>query len=805
MKISYTWLCEIIPGLSQISPHDLATKLTFSGLEVEAIEDQAERFNGIVVGEVVHREKHPNADKLSLCRVKAGDEEFQVVCGAPNVQAGKKYPFATLGTKMPDGLEIKPVKLRGVESFGMLCSARELQFDGDHSGLLELDDQFTSGLPISLVFGKNDFLFEINITPNRGDALSHWGVARDVAAITGLKVNTDIVMPKHVDHFVRANKRVKTTLSVDVKDPLACGRFTGSQIFNVTVKPSPAWLQHRLEALGLRPINNIVDLTNYVMLLTGHPVHAYDERDISGQKIVVRTLDKEETFKTLDEIDRKLQAGDIVIADAKRVVGLAGIMGGENSQIKEDTKNVILEVAFFDPVMIRKTAKRLGLQTDSSYRFERFVNPDSVLKAHQILQALILLLAGGEATEITDAYPQPFKPVTLELPASEITRMLGISVPQDDVTRILTGLGCDCSCRREAYHVTVPLSRSDLTRPIDLIEEVARLYGLDKIPAVMPTPSTRYAVEADVVRVEREVKELLVAHGFTETVHYSFCDEKELVSVLKPLSQDDWMKLKNPISEEMGVMRTSLLPQLISCYKKNKLNTQNGLRLFELRRVYFSQNEKTVLAGLYTGNPYGRNRFGLNREADFADGKGVLESIFGLGRVSITEKTHEQWPFHPGQSIEIVRSGQRLATLGALHPQLLVEQKITDRLYYFEIDFDFLSENFKKEPIKYHAVSVLPAVYRDLAIVVPKNVTHADILRTIDEEKSPLLKHVELFDLYEGNQVEEGKKSLAYSMVYEPDVGADLASAHSLTDEEVNKAHFSLVERLEKKLGVKLR
>lgn len=806
MKISYKWLCELLPGLNQINPIELAHQLTMSGLEVESILDFGKKFSGIVVGEVIKKDKHPGADKLSVCEVSTGEQKFQVVCGAPNVQAGHKYPFATLGTVMPSGLGIKPVKLRGVESFGMLCSAKELELEHPEDGLLELPTLSVPGSPVHVAVGLDDVVFELNVTPNRGDALSHWGVVRDIAALTGLKPKLDILVPQASgQNFNPAPKCAAEGPEVDLKISLdasqACPRYTGSQIFGVKVGPSPCWLARRLVSLGVRSINNVVDATNYIMLLTGHPVHAFDATTVAGHHIKIQQIPSAQKFKTLDGVERELLAGDLVIADGSGPVALAGIMGGENSEVKDSTQDLILEVAHFDAAQIAKTSRRLGLQTESSYRFARAVNPDSVFEAHVLLRDLILALAGGRGAEIQDLYPKPFKPVQLVLKSAEIRRLLGMDVHQDDVLRVLGGLNCEVEVRSDGFHVSVPLSRSDLTRPVDLIEEIARILGLDRIPSVMPMLNLRSTVESDGSRSENKIKSYFAAQGFSETIHYSFSEAQFLKTVF-PESHAG-LGLKNPISEDLKIMRPSLLPSLLQCYKKNHLKQEQGLRLFECRTVYPVDAEGNVaevkrLAGLYGGPVWGRNRFGLKREHDFFDGLGILNAFFRDAGLSLHPVRHEAWPFHPGQSVIFKKQDDELARFGGLHPELLQTLKITQNLFYFEIKFDLLAKSYQHTPVRYAPFGELPPVYRDLAIIVAQELSCEDVLKTIAQEKPACLKSVELFDLYAGEQVPEGKKSMAFSFTYEPD-------AENLTDEAVNAMHFALVERLGQRLNVVLR
>ncbi|MCP5464884.1 MAG: phenylalanine--tRNA ligase subunit beta [Deltaproteobacteria bacterium] len=802
MKISYRWLCEIIPGLDKIPAAELAEKLTHSGLEMEGLEDQAQKYKGIVVGLVKSLKPHPNADKLRVCEVSTGSQSTQVVCGAPNVKEGGRYPLATLGTVMPSGMEIKPVKLRGEPSSGMLCSASELELSADSNGLLPLSDHFKEGDAISEVLQLNDVVMELNITPNRGDALSHWGVAGDIAALTGLSLDQNIIAGALAQERFSESEQ-KGAVGIKLQSPEACGRFSVSEIKSVKVAPSPLWLAQRLESLGIRSINNVVDATNFVMLLTGHPVHAYDRRDLAGSDIIIKTLDAPTPFKTLDEQERSLVAGDLVIADQNGPVGLAGIMGGANSEIKDDSTDLVLEVAYFDPNNIRKTARRLGLNSESSYRFERFVNPDSVVLAHQKLQQLILNLAGGNASAITDAYPKPFQKKQITLRSDRVEALLGVRVADDVIQNILSRLGCEVSLSSTGvFSVLAPIGRSDLEREVDLIEEVARLQGLDKIPAEMPRLSLRSPQESDSARVGRWAKDFFVGKGFVETVHYSFTDE-DLLKLVVPQTEANWEKLKNPISEDLKIMRPSLLPQLIQCYQKNRLLQEEGLRFFELRTVFSKEtsgkvHEAPVLAGLYTGSEFGRNRFSKERPFDLFDGKGWLELLFKQARIALSVSEHSDWPYHPSMSMAFFDRDQKIATLGALHPELLQKFKIKEQVFVFEIAFDQFSKAFQKQSLRYQNISSFPAVYRDLALVADDSLSFGAIESCIQKHRPAWLSDVHLFDVYQGENLPAGKKSLAISMKYE-------SPGESLTDEKVNEQHFALVDVLQKELKVALR
>lgn len=644
-------------------------------------------------------------------------------------------------------------------------------------------------------------IFEVNVTPNRGDVLGHMGLAIEIGALTGLALNEAGGIPKSFAKKFAATAvgTEKTGVSVHNLEPKACPRYSSSTISGVSVGPSPAWLSQRLEALGIRSLNTIVDATNYVMLLTGNPVHAFDLEKLSGHALVVRAAEVGARFRTLDGLERELVRGDLLIADGNQAVALAGVMGGENSEVSPTTKALALEVAAFDPDIVRKTAKRLGIKTESSYRFERFVDPSRVRAAHEWLQRLIVAIAGGQASVIFDNYPAPAPVRTIDFPISEVSRLLGIVISQIQVTEILTRLGCQVELSHGRLCVSVPGNRPDLTRPADLVEEVARLYGLDKIPAVMPVLPVHVPFESKVSALESTLKDFFIDHGFVETLHYSFGDPVWFESVLRHGEDNQWVSLKNPLSEDFSVMRPSLLPHLLATYLKNRPLSRKGIRLFESRSVFSQSGETRVLAGLMAGNPLGKNRFGLTHDDDFYDVKSLIDKFFMKAGLQPRLTVLSDWPFHPTQSATYHVGDALFAKVGVLHPELLLEHKVRDRVLYFEIAIETFAEAFGQNKKAFVPVNPLPPVYRDLALLVPAQLSHQDILEAIHAAKPKQLKRVELFDLYQGANLEEGKKSLAYAFVYEPSDG------EAMTDDEVNRLHFDLVETLSQKLGVTIR
>lgn len=765
MKISVQWLKEIMPSL-RASKQKIAEGLTLAGLEVEAVTEHG--LDSVLVGLVRSKEKHPNADRLSLCRVWDGHQELQVVCGAPNVLEGGLYPFAPVGAILPNGLEIKKATIRNVESFGMLCSASELGLAYTGTGLLPLS-AVKVGATISKALKLKDTILEVNITPNRGDCFSHVGIAREVAALFDLPLKTS-------KHFYKPAHQEK--ISVRIHDKKGCPRYTSCLMHGVEVKPSPLWLQLRLERLGIRSINNLVDATNILMLETGHPVHAFDARFIEGNEIHIRSIHEETSLITLDDVERKLVPGDLVITDQKKIVALAGIMGGKNSGVQSDTSAIILEVAQFDASRIRRTTKRLGLSTESSLRFERNVPGSSVGLAMEGLIQLIGCLAGGRPGPIHDLYPKVGAIRRVPLRRDRIRQVLGMEIPDRRITQILKSLNLSPKKLKAGWSTMIPEYRSDLNREIDLIEEVVRLQGMGSIKPELP----KMAVGQAGVQGEREdlARNFFVSLGFLETIHLSFCPENGDVNS---------HALQNPLSQEEGCLRSSLLPKLLQLAE-----SQSGpIRFFELRCV-FEEQETQRLAGILGGTNAFPSWARKPRKIDFYDGKGILESFFKNQKchVEFMPDTHPH--FHPDQCLRLQAGDQVLGYYGLLHPSLTHKN---GELYYFDLDFKALV-NVPEETIHCREISPFPSVTRDLALVVEQSLTHQQILSAIHGKKVEWLKKISLFDVYQGENLEEGKKSLAFTLVYENPL-------RTLTDEEVNAEHFGLVSYLEGKLQARLR
>lgn len=791
MKISTHWLSELLPSLKK-SPEEIAERLTSIGLEVEAIEKQGQGLERIVVAQVLAKEKHPQADRLSVCRVFDGSREYQVVCGAPNVEAEGKYPFALTGAVMPGGLEIKKAVLRGVESEGMLCSARELGLESETPGLLTLPAEAPIGLSFAEYYGLTDTILELNVTPNRGDCLSHLGVARELSAAFGVPFS------KNKSSYKKGSYSVKSHLKVNVEDRTGCVRYCGAMIRGVKVLSSPQWLQRRLGSLGIRPINNVVDATNLVMFETGHPVHAFDYHRLSGGEIYVRRAKADLPFETLDHESRLLQSDDLVIADAKGPAALAGIMGGVSSEITEQTTEVVLEAASFDPVTVRKTAKRLALHTDSSQRFERVVPAETVSDALNRLISLVCKLAGGEAAkDIIDVKTRVSKPVTVVLRFKRLNQVLGFVVKPLTVEKALKGLGFTLRKISGGFKVGVPVFRSDVTREIDLIEEVVRLIGYDKIQPELPRLEMKLITENASSRHEEAIGQVFIEAGFLETIHYSFGEKADFEKA--GFDPQDLIELANPLSSELGTLRPSLIPGLIAAVKKNQSHAlETGFRFFERRSVYSkSIPEHRRLTALYTGETFDLNWKGIKKPLDFYDGKGFVSRLLQGLPVSFDYACANPL-FHPRQSITLKVGEKILGWVGQLHPAVAQNFEVSQTLYILDLDYAMLADLWSRKTPQLKPISPFPAVGRDLALVCDKELSYGTLEKMILSRQVPGLTRVELFDVYEGPQLPATKKSFALTLLYEN-------PARTLTDDEVNATHFGLVDYLKENLGVSLR
>jgi phenylalanyl-tRNA synthetase beta chain len=802
MKISYQWLRDFVDV--SISPSDLARCLTHAGLEVEDLVEHLPPFQGVVVAEVISQASHPNGGHLRVCQITDGHRKYSIVCGAPNVKEGQRVAFAREGARLPDGTIMRAIPIQGVLSEGMLCSEKELGIGEDSSGILILEKEASLGVPLDKALPIHDWVLDINVTPNRPDCLSVLGIAREVAALTGGSLRyPEIPTPPDSPH----SPPIQT--SVTLERPDLCPRYVAELILGVQIAPSPFWMRNRLRLGGMRPINNIVDITNYVMLELGQPLHAFDFDRLEERRIIVRSAGKGERFVTLDGLLRDIPEGALFICDGQRPVALAGIMGGLNSEVEESTTNILLESAYFDPMGIRRTSKRLGLFTEASTRFEKGVDPNGCRLAADRAASLMMQLAGGIwSPRVVDNYPRKIEPRRIVLRVERANQILGTQIPREKMEDLLQGLQLKVELENsQSLRVTVPTFRFDLGREIDLIEEIARLHGYGHIPETLPigniAPRKRtlksWAIE--------EAKNLFVSFGFREVITLSFMGRKALEAIR--LSAHDprrrAMEIQNPLSEDQAFMRTTLIPGLLGAVQTNFFRQNFNLRFFELGKVFFARMDRELpeeidyLSGICTGLRWEDSWAVPKEEVDFFDLKGTLQAFFDAIRLSNYQFVagHEEPFLHPGKSCKIVCREDPIGYMGEIHPEVAQIFELKQKIYLFELNFDLLVKNIV-EKRNFRPLPKFPAVYRDLALVVEEGVSAGDLLRAMEEANDGLMTEVGIFDLYRGSQIPAGKKSLAFRLKYQSD-------ERTLTDEEVNASHQRVIEALKQRFGAVLR
>jgi phenylalanyl-tRNA synthetase beta chain len=803
MRISLKWLSQYVQLPESVD--ELASRLTMAGLEIEGIERPAEALRGVVVAQIVASEQHPNADRLSVTKIdRGGSEPLQVVCGAKNYKVGDKVPLATVGTKLPNGTEIKQAALRGVDSSGMLCSAKELGLSEESAGLLILDAGAKVGQPIAEALGLDDVVFTVNVTPNRADALSHLGIAREVATLFNVPLETPAATLAETDVEAR------TKIAIRIDDPERCWRYAARVIEGVTVKASPAWMQDRLKAAGMRGINNLVDITNYVLLEYGQPLHAFDLDRIGGAQIVVRTAKAGERLTTLDGKERTLQTDDLLICDATAPLVLAGVMGGASSEVTEKTTRVLLECATFQPTTVRRSSKRHALHTESSHRFERGTDLQVVPEALDRAAALIAELGGGRVLKgRVDVFPTQKAPRQVTLRTQKVADVLGVAVPAEECHRILTSLGfTKRSGDATAATFEVPSVRVDVAIEEDLVEEIARVRGFAAIPEALPPGLSELEPERPAHRVERLIRGALAGQGVDEVVNYSFVSPAELAAFD---AGEGAIAVANPLSVDQSVMRTTLLPSLVQNVTRAARHQLEGVRFYEWARSYQPDQssggqgtvpvakEKLEVAGVVWGLRHGsRTWTAKDAEADYFDAKAIVESVLRALHVEGVSTESFQSPWYHPRSATLVRKGAVvLGTLGELHPRVAKKLDAPAGIVLFQLDVEALHGASALVP-QARPLSKFPAVRRDLAVVVPAEMQSEAVRQVILEVGQPLVEDAQVFDVYAGHQVGTGRKNLAFGLRYR-------SPERTLTDVEVTDAHTKIVAEVTRRLGGALR
>lgn len=791
MKFSEAWLRTWVDP--DLSTEALAERLTFAGLEVDSIEPVAPPFHGVRVARVLNVEPHPKADRLRVCQVDMGNHSpLKVVCGAPNVRAGLVAPLATVGAQLPAGVKIEQATLQGVDSFGMLCSAAELGLAEQSVGLLELPEDAPLGDELQDFLQLNDASIEIDLTPNRSDCLSVAGIAREVGVLTQSPLTGPVIKP--------VAARIEDTFPVTVAAPEACPRYLGRVLRDINPQAqTPWWMRERLRRSGIRSLGVVVDVTNYVMLELGQPMHAFDLERLKGG-IQVRYGQPGEALTLLDGTGLQLDAETLVIADQQRALALAGIMGGEESGINDQTRHLFLESAFFSPAVIAGRARLYGLHTDSSHRFERGVDPDLPRRAMERATALLVEIAGGQAgpvREVVDSAQLPPRP-TLLLRAERIRRVFGIEIAEEQVTEQLTRLGLEVEKVAQGWRAKVPSFRFDIALEVDLIEELGRLHGYDCLPSTRPVGRLRPVLKTEAGVSINRIRQMLVDRGYQEAITYSFVEPK-LQQLLDPEGVP--VVLSNPISTDMAVMRTTLWPGLIQVLRYNLHRQQERIRIFEYGLTFNGplagiRQERTV-AGLAAGACY-PEQWGLtSRSVDFFDLKGDVEALLGqAGQQSCFEFVAGRHPaLHPGQSAQIIREGQPVGWLGALHPALESKLDLSGRVYLFSLQMEAVERG--SLPV-FQPLSKFPAIRRDIAFLVNRNIPAQRVFDCLKELKSDILKEFQLFDVYTGKGVDLDKKSLALKLILQH-------PSYTLTDDKVNAFMERVVTVLVTEFGAIIR
>lgn len=810
MQVSIKWLKDYIDFTE--TPQQLADKLTMAGIPVENVVDPGEGLEKVVTGRIEKLEPHQNSDHLQICTMNVGlAENIIIVTGAQNVAEGQVVPVAMVGAHLPNGMKISKGKLRGVASSGMLCSAQELKLDLEKlpeeqkTGIFILPSDTPVGIPTKDVLGLNDVVLEFELTANRADCFSVFGLVREIAAITGNKPHFPEIKVNEDD-----NTKLNDIFSVEIADPDLCSRFSTRMLKNVKIGPSPEWMQQRLEGAGIRSINNVVDVTNFVMIELGHPMHAYDYDKITGKKLIARRAVEGEELHTLDDTSRKAKGEMLVIADSEKAAGLAGIMGGFETEITDTTTTVVLESADFYGPCIRRTARACGLSSEASGRFERGVDSETTIKA--LDRAAQLLQEMGACTiceGIVDVYPNPKQANYVTFTPEQINNHLGTNIAKDVMLNIITSVGFDVTKdENDEITVKVPSWRNDVTCMADISEEIARLHGFDKIKSTLPNGVSMQGTQSAKQTFIDKVKASLSSQGLYETISFALTNEETFNKLNIP--QDSPLRkavpIMNPLSDEYPLVRTTLLSSIFDNLARNLARKNDDVALFEVGSVFFPKalpvtelpDEVVKIAGAITGR---RNAQGWNQTndmVDFYDAKGIIEELLANLRVTrYTVEAGTHYAMHPGKTALFKKGRDVIATVGEVHPAVLSAYGITKPVYIFELDATTVMKYMAKD-LKYKALPKYPATSRDLAMLVDVDVNAADIEKAMTKAAGQNLTQITLFDVYTGKQVEEGKKSLAFSLTFQ-------SNDKTLTDAEIDPAIEKIVAKLQKDFNANLR
>jgi len=803
MKFSLSWLQDYVAV--QMGIDELADTLTMIGLEVDSVSDRFSYLDSVYVGRIQAVEPHPNADRLSICKVDAGGHHLAVVCGAPNVSAQMLAPLALPGTLFPDGAILEKGIIRGHLSEGMLCSEAELGLGSDTSGIMPLDAGLKEGERLNVALKLSDPVIEIDLTPNRPDCLSLVGIAREIAAIQ----KTPLSVPATA--LEDAENKIFQMTSVDIEAPDHCPRYAARLLEGIKVRPSPFWLQERLLSVGLRPINNIVDITNFVLMELGQPLHAFDFDQLEENRIVVRTAREGENFTTLDQKERTLTSEMLMICDGKKPVGIGGVMGGLNSEIENSTSRVLIESAYFNPVSIRRTAKKLGLSTEASFRFERGVDSEGTVKALNRAARLMIELGEGRSIGgIIDEHPRPQqrKPITLSI--AKTNRLLGTDLNRKQVAGFIESIEFEAQKEKapDSLVVTAPSFRVDVSRPEDLMEEVARLAGYNNIPTTFPLFPAEGRPFLKELAFRNKLKQLMTGFGFTEVISYSFIHRQSCDRLrIKPDDpRRNLVHILNPLVEDQAVLRTSLIPGLLTTMGYNLAQQAKSIKLFEIGKIFIDRGqdrlpqEREVLAGLWSGLRDAGTWHAKEIDADFYDIKGVVEAL--LRSLKIEGIRFARLPFsdcdytRPGFTAEITQKGKALGCVGEVDPQVLAAYDLKKSAYAFELEVEQLRA-LLEGPQYRRSLSKFPAIFRDSTLIIDRGIETEQVLQQIVDFKEELVEEVYLFDVYEGSPIPAGRKSISFRITYR-------SHRKTLVDSDIHKLHETITNRLMEQFGATL-